>query len=292
VEWFSPDPKSGVVEICADDAANGRVEPAGGPKPDCPHRRVCLKTGPAWPLLQRMCCTVMSRGAPVASLVLYRAAGERPFDGSERTVIKMAARYLSLNARIAITDTSGAMYRADGEEALLLCERDGSITRASASGYCLLAQASGCPVNRRTVPEDLEHSGRQFIRHLLAESTRSRESGPRLLHAATSINPWGMFRSRLFFESEEPMGVLIERVDHLLVRLCEAMWSLDLSVQQWESLLLLAQGMSHEAIAERMCISHNTVDYHIRHLYSKLGVHTREAAIACVLAVGEAHVTT
>jgi ATP/maltotriose-dependent transcriptional regulator MalT len=101
-----------------------------------------------------------------------------------------------------------------------------------------------------------------------------------------------MFRSRLFFESEEPMGVLIERVDHLFVRLCEAMWSLDLSAQQWESLLLLAQGMSHEAIAERMCISHNTVEYHIRHLYSKLGVHTRDAAIACVLAVGEASVTT
>lgn len=230
----------------------------------------------------------------MASLVLYRPAAGRPFGSSERTVIRVAARYLSLNARIAtVTETSGAMYRADGEKALLLCEHDGSVTRASANGYCLLAQASGCPVNRRTVPEDLEQSGRQFIRHLLAESTRSRQLGGHApSHAAALINAWGMFRSRLFFEPEEPMGVLIERVDHLFVRLCEAMWSLDLSVQQWESLLLLAQGMSHEAIAAQMGISHNTVEYHIRHLYSRLGVHTRDEAIACVLAVGEANATT
>jgi DNA-binding CsgD family transcriptional regulator len=294
VEWFRPDPKQRVVEMCADEFPNGRIDPAGATTPDCPHRRVCLKTGPASPPLHRMCCTVRRGGAAVASLVLYRPAAGRPFGSSERTVIRVAARYLSLNARIeTVTETSGAMYRADGEKALLLCERDGSVTRASANGYCLLAQASGCPVNRKTVPEDLEQSGRQFIRQLLAESTRSRQIGGHgPSHAAALINAWGMFRSRLFFESEEPMGVLIERVDHLFVRLCEAMWGLDLSAQQWESLLLLAQGMSHEAIAAQMGISHNTVEYHIRHLYSKLGVHTRDEAIACVLAVGEASVTT
>jgi DNA-binding CsgD family transcriptional regulator len=81
--------------------------------------------------------------------------------------------------------------------------------------------------------------------------------------------------------------VLIERVDHLLVRLCEAMWRLDLSVQQGEVLLLLAQGLNHERIAERMGIAFNTAVYHIRQLYSKLDAHTRDEAIACVLAAGE-----
>jgi len=100
-----------------------------------------------------------------------------------------------------------------------------------------------------------------------------------------------MFRLRVFFESEGPLGVLIERVDHLLVRLCEAMWQLNLSVQQGEVLLLLAQGLRHESIAERMGIAVNTVVYHIRQLYSKLGAHTRAEAVACVLAAGEANVT-
>lgn len=286
--WFSPDPIPSAAQICAHDFQNGGADQANTLKGSCPHRHVCVNAGPGWPPLQRMCCAVMRGSAPVASLVLYRPAAARPFGSGERTVIKMAARYLSMSAGIVVTDTSGAMYRAEGERALLLCERDGSITRASANGYCLLAQASGCPINRKTVPEELEHSGRQFIRHLLEESARAGRSGAGARsHTAVLINAWGMFRSRLFFESGDPMGVLIERVDHLLVRLCEAMRSLDLSVRQCESLLLLAQGMSHEGIAESMSISHNTVDYHIRHLYSKLEVHTRDDAIACVLAAGE-----
>lgn len=289
--WFGQAPGQNATGVCADDVLNGRSAAGSAPDSSCPHRQICLQVHPAWPSRQRMCCAVVRGGTPFASLVLYRPAPGRPFGPSDRTLLKIAARYLSLKPSIAVTDTSGAMYRGEGERALLLCERDGSITRASANGYCLLAQASGCPVNRRTVPEEIEHCGRQFIRRLLEESGAAIGSMDARAHTSVLINAWGLFRSRLFLESAEPLGVLIERVDHLLVRLCEAMRSLDLSVQQCESLLLLAQGMSHEAIAEHMGISHNTVDYHIRHLYSKLGVHTRDDAIACVLAAGEAGAT-
>ena len=56
-------------------------------------------------------------------------------------------------------------------------------------------------------------------------------------------------------------------------------------------LLLLAQGLNHESIAGRMGIAFNTAVYHIRQLYSKLDVHTRDEAIACVLAAGETNAT-
>jgi DNA-binding CsgD family transcriptional regulator len=36
-----------------------------------------------------------------------------------------------------------------------------------------------------------------------------------------------------------------------------------------------------------MGVSHNTADYHIRQLFSKLGAHTRDEAIACALETGE-----
>lgn len=285
--WFGPARQPGEVAICAGDVPDGWPGPASPAQAGCPHRGLCVKTGPAWPPRQRMCCAVVRRGVPFASIVLYRPTASRPYGPADRVAIRVAARYLSLKALGTATETSGAMYRADGERALLLCERDGSITRASSNGYCLLAQASGCPINARTVPDELEHCGRHFIRHLLEESGRAAVGGMPEAHTAGLVNAWGMFRARVFVESDEPLGVLIERVDHLLVRLCEAMWGLDLSVQQCESLLLLSQGMSHEGIAEHMGISHNTVDYHIRHLYAKLGVHTRDDAIACVLAAGE-----
>jgi DNA-binding CsgD family transcriptional regulator len=281
-----------VVEICADGVPSGRIERDKGPEPSCGHRHLCRMAVPSGAALQRLCCVIIRDGSPVASLILYRPSSGLAFGSGERTAVKAAGRYLSLNAGAAAVDANPAMYRVSGEDALLLCDSDGRIAKASGNGYALLAQASGCPVNRETVPGQLERAGRDLIRRLLVKPplpTGSEERGPS--RAAALINAWGMFRLRAFFESDGPMGVLIERVDHLLVRLCEAMWRLDLSVQQGEALLLLAQGLSHDSVAERMGIAPNTAIYHIRQLYSKLGAHTRDEAIACVLAAGEANVT-
>ena len=234
--------------------------------------------------VQRLCSAVVRHGAAVASLMLYRPARAPAFSRDERAAVKAAGRYLSLGCAVAPVDTGAAMYRASGEQAFLLCEADGRVVKASANGYTLLAQASGCAISRSTVPEALERAGRQLVRHLFAEDAHDAQrhagrAGP----TATLTNPWGLFRLRVFFEPNGVQGLLIERVEHLLVRLVTAMWHLDLSVQQGEVLLLLAQGLSHERIAERMGVSPNTADYHIRQLYAKLGAHTRNEAIADAL---------
>ena len=289
---ISPVHRKKVVEICADGVPIEQVDRDNGPEPFCPNRRLCSMAVPSGAPLQRLCCAITKDGAPVASLILYRPSAGRAFSSAERLAVKAAGRYLSLNAGVAPVATNAAMYRVSGEDALLLCAADGRVTKASGNGYALLAQAAGCPISRETVPDGLERAGRDLIRRLLAEPalpTGSDARGPS--RTASSVNAWGRFRLRVFFESEGPLGVLIERVDHLLVRLCEAMWRLDLSVQQGEVLLLLAQGLNHESIAGRMGIAFNTAVYHIRQLYSKLDVHTRDEAIACVLAAGETNAT-
>ncbi len=271
------------LETCAGDDGEGRTWPAAAPEPFCPHRHLCSMATPSEEPLQRLCCAVVRNGVPVAALMLYRRARSAPFGAGERAAVKAAGRYLSLNGHALPADTSAAMYHASGEQGFLLCEPDGRVTRASANGYRLLAQASGCAVNRRTVPDELERAGRWLIGRLLAGEALhdARDATPH--RSTTLINPWGLFRLRVFFEPDGPQGVLIERVEHLLVRLVAAMWHLDLSVQQGEVLLLLAQGMSHERIAERMGVSPNTADYHIRQLYTKLSAHTRNEAIASAL---------
>lgn len=280
--------RSKVVEICADGTAAGPGDGNKDPEPLCRHRRLCAMAVPSGAPLQRLCCAVVRNGTPVASLVLYRAAGGPSFSSEDRITVKAAGRYLSLNAEALPAATDAAMYRVSGEHALLICEPDGRIQKTSPNGYALLAQASGCPINLSTVPHQLEGAGGDLIRRLLAKPPlpSGRDArGP--LRAAATINAWGLFRLRGFFEPDGPLGVLIERVDHLLVRLCEAMWQLDLSVQQGEAFLLLAQGMSHDRIAERMRIAPSTADYHVRQLYAKLGARSRDEAIAYVLAAGE-----
>lgn len=276
--------RNGPIAICADDDGEVRAGPATTPEPFCSHRHLCSMATPSGPPLQRLCCAVLRHGAPVASLILYRPAGAAPFSIEERTAVKAAGRYLSLNGHSLPAESSIAMYGASGEQAFLLCEPDGSVLKASANGYELLAQASGCPVNRRTVPAELGRAGRQLIQRLLVtESLHASHDAETKEQPTTVINAWGLFRLRVFFEPNGPQGVLIERVEHLLVRLVGAMRHLDLSVQQGEVLLLLAQGLSHELIAERMHVSPNTADYHIRQLYAKLGAHTRNEAIGSVL---------
>ena len=283
VRSIGPAHRGEPVEICADND-DDRAQAVTQPEPFCPHRHLCSVTAPSSAPSQRLCSAVLRQGMAIASLMLYRSAAAAPFGSQERIAVKAAGRYLSLNGRSMPADTSAAMYRARGEQAFLLCEQDGGVIQASPNGYELLAQACGCPVNRATLPGGLERAGRQLIRNLFGDAALNGSHGEaKRERPITLINPWGLFHLRVFFEPSGPQGVLIERVEHLLVRLVEGMGYLDLSLQQGEVLLLMAQGMSHERIAERMDVSPNTADYHIRQLYLKLSAHTRDDAVAYAL---------
>jgi DNA-binding NarL/FixJ family response regulator len=54
----------------------------------------------------------------------------------------------------------------------------------------------------------------------------------------------------------------------------------DLSEREKEILALLVDGLSKKQIAEKIFISHHTVDSHIRNIYAKLEVHSRSSAIS------------
>ncbi len=52
-----------------------------------------------------------------------------------------------------------------------------------------------------------------------------------------------------------------------------------LTTRELEVLHLLAQDLSNPQIAERLVVSRRTVDAHLRSIYDKLGVKSRDAAI-------------
>ncbi len=54
----------------------------------------------------------------------------------------------------------------------------------------------------------------------------------------------------------------------------------DLTEREREVLGLLAQGMSNPKIAEALVVSRKTVEHHLEHIYGKLGVTCRTAAVA------------
>jgi DNA-binding NarL/FixJ family response regulator len=54
---------------------------------------------------------------------------------------------------------------------------------------------------------------------------------------------------------------------------------LDLTPREWETLNLLAQGLTNRQIGEQLVLSVTTVNSYLRSIYSKLGVKSRTAAM-------------
>jgi DNA-binding CsgD family transcriptional regulator len=50
----------------------------------------------------------------------------------------------------------------------------------------------------------------------------------------------------------------------------------NLSIREEEILNLIVCGQSLQQVAKNMSLSHNTIKIHVKHIYSKLGVHTKE----------------
>ena len=57
----------------------------------------------------------------------------------------------------------------------------------------------------------------------------------------------------------------------------------DLTPREREVLKALADGLDYKQIADRLCISMDTVRSHIRHIYEKLQVHSKSEAVAKAL---------
>lgn len=59
-----------------------------------------------------------------------------------------------------------------------------------------------------------------------------------------------------------------------------------LTPKECQVLAKLAEGLSHEEIAKAMFVSFHTVKTHVSHIYTKLGVATRNGAVARGIALG------
>ena len=54
----------------------------------------------------------------------------------------------------------------------------------------------------------------------------------------------------------------------------------DLTPREYEILLLVLAGRTNKAIAAEICISEKTVEFHLNHVYTKIGMRTR--ILACM----------
>lgn len=227
---------------------------------------------------------VALQGTPFGQLSLYRPRGMPAFSPAERALVESACRYLvpALRAEGSALAGGDESYRDSGQAALLVCDVDGAVRQASGRGHALLAQASGCRINRYTVGGELEQAGLTLVRRLLSSQAPDSATAGDVAAQLYVANEWGRFRLRAYALGGG-FGVLIERQEHLLVRLVDAMRELKLSSQQREVALWLARGLTNPQIAREMGVSLNTASYHVKQLYAKLDAHDRAGVVARIL---------
>ncbi len=83
---------------------------------------------------------------------------------------------------------------------------------------------------------------------------------------------------------ESRAAIHVRRQQPMVLKLAEAMRAFDLSPQQREVALLLAQGKSNQEISLALNVSGITVNYHIKQLFMRLDAHDRAGLVEKMLA--------
>lgn len=227
---------------------------------------------------------------PLGQVSLYRGRDAAPFTTAEAESLGSVARYLAQALSVepgALSALPPYQFRDGDEDALIVCNAAGEIALASYRSYALLAHASGEALNRTTMTGPsggaLARAGRGLLAGLVSKLGANVPTD-RSSQAVVAGNAWGRFRLRAYALGEDCFGVLIQRHEHLLVRLLDAMRTLPLSPQQRQAALLLAQNKSDAEVAAATGVTANTARYHIKQLFAKLGAHDRAEVIARILA--------
>lgn len=196
-----------------------------------------------------------------------------------------------MSARIclAIVDKSPIIRTGLGE----LVRLDGrfEVTAAMATGQEFLDRIDEVAADIAIVGWSLmDMTGGELLQNLKARSKHIRvivytgEKAAQVLRSAILAGAWGFIS-----KSDEP-SVLLNTISSVANgRLCFPFVDIeklardpfsDLTRREKELLGALAEGWTNSQIATRIGISRNTVKYHLKNLYDKLGVNNRAMAVA------------
>jgi DNA-binding CsgD family transcriptional regulator len=229
-------------------------------------------------------------GAPFAQISFYRGRDDRPFGRDNADTLRELLRYLAggLARDAPVAEASDASVVI--EEQLGIVDADGRIASAPPSWHRLLrlaALSEVSPRNARNEAAIIE----AFLRQVCGDSARQpRANGQWQLQRAS---PWGRFALRAFALPDargrraEQIGLLIRREESRSVSLVRGTGLADLSPQQREVAVLLAQGKSNREIAHEMGLTFNTASYHVKQVYARLEVNDRNAVGGRLLALAQ-----
>lgn len=238
---------------------------------------------------------IRDQGSPLGQLSLYRPRSSTAFGHGERAALTEVSRYVAhAVARNTMPEPAGSSFLDTEDEGLVLVDQKGRIVQGSSSALMLLSRASGMALNARSGVLVAGQRVPAFVQPLIADLLRllAKQAAPP--PANIRDTPWGRFAVRAYLLGDQPadpdglVGIQVRRLEPVILRMSEAMHHLELSPQQREVAILLAQGRSNPEIAAALQVSRNTAIYHIKQLFTRLDAHDRGEALQRILAANPA----
>lgn len=230
---------------------------------------------------------VRHRGRALGQLSLYRGEADPAFTEADEDTLAGVLHYLG--EALAVPAPKAGLQEGGQvvEEGLAVLDEAGRELYADEHWPRLVRLAQGqaiAPATARQASDTLP----RFVAGVLATLANA----PQAVHRVES--GWGQFSfHRHALHSAQGQAAVALRVSRLAaepLRLAQGAAAAGLSPQQREVAVLMAQGHGNAAIAERLGVSINTANYHVRQVFTKLDVHDR-AAVASALAAAAARPT-
>lgn len=233
---------------------------------------------------------IREAGVPVGCLTLTRPPGSRAFSEKQKTFIRLATG--ALTHAIACRGSSEGtadQWMESGEQAFLICDEQGQVQHLSHHGRTLVHLAAGVPANTARLVDTALTWAAPLLQRVLKPLTSCRNlQAP----AITVRNQSGAYVLRAYrldaLQPGLPRFVTVQinrRIPPQLKWLGTPGMRL-LPGRDQEVALALIAGDSAKKIGESLGISLNSVTYHIRSIYNRLGTTRREELGAALLDAG------
>jgi DNA-binding CsgD family transcriptional regulator len=217
-------------------------------------------------------------GKAVGQLSGYRCADRAPFGPAEQQTLLEVLHYLERLVNPQSQSSVSESPAPIAETAMAVLNQDDEILYADAHWDRLLRMAHGGSISPQNAQSEIEQLPR-FLGSVLALIRTSQA----IQH--TVKTEWGTFRFRLLALSGQAgtaQSISISLQADELVFVAQAVARLKLPVQQREVAVLMTQGRSNAQIATKLGISVNTVNYHVKALFTRLNIHDRGEVLAAI----------
>ncbi|CAG7857532.1 hypothetical protein MCAMS1_02396 [biofilm metagenome] len=228
-------------------------------------------------------------GCVLAKISLFRPPSAKSFSLHEGELFAQLLPYVA--HAVHKPANWDIIYDSCGEQGMLIADSEGNVLHQSPTARRLLWLAV------RQSPYLLEQAAvfdqaniiRWICRNLDAIFQNKHAPPPSFSHT----NSCGRFIFKAYWldkDNREPgslIGITIEHHEPQTLKLLRALKNLPLSPVQKEVALLMAQGIPSENIGIRLHIKYNTVKDHVRKIFNKLDIHSREELLQTLLARAE-----